>query len=149
MKIELPDHLTARVAEREVFLDLAVGMYAAKRLTLGQAAELAGVSQGELQRELGRRQIPVHYDLEDLAHDLQAAAELEKGSVPKEQPSQPPPVLSTGLRWDAGPSRPSSRIREGCAAVFEWNGVILNSSRQLQSRTVFSPRRAIRSINWG
>ena len=76
MKIELPDHLAASVAEREVLLDLAIGMYAAKRLTLGQAAELAGVPQGELQRELGRRQIPVHYDLEDLAHDLQAAAEL-------------------------------------------------------------------------
>lgn len=63
------------LAEREVLLDLAIGMYAAKRLTLGQAAELADVSQGELQRGLGRRQIPVHYDLEDLAHDLQAVGE--------------------------------------------------------------------------
>jgi predicted HTH domain antitoxin len=78
MKLELPEHLTARLEEQEVLLDLAAGMYAADHATLGQAAELAGVSQAELQRELGRRHISVHYDLDDLAHDLQAAAEIAR-----------------------------------------------------------------------
>jgi predicted HTH domain antitoxin len=78
MKLELPDHLTAKLEERDVLLDLAVGMYAANHLTLGQAAELADVSQAELQRELGRRHIAAHYDLQDLAHDLQAAAEIAR-----------------------------------------------------------------------
>ena len=76
MRIELPDHLAAHLEQREVLLDLAVGMYAAKRLTLGQAAALAGSSQGEFQRELGRRQIPAHYDLDDLAYDLKAAEDI-------------------------------------------------------------------------
>jgi predicted HTH domain antitoxin len=76
MKLELPPHLTARLEERDVLLELAAGMYAADHATLGQAAELAGVSQAELQRELGRRHIPVHFDLDDLAHDLRAAAEI-------------------------------------------------------------------------
>ena len=76
MQLELPDHLVASVNPRDVLLDLAMGMYAAKHLTLGQAAELCSVSQGELQRELGRRQIAVHYDLDDLAQDLEAAREL-------------------------------------------------------------------------
>ena len=78
MKLELPEHLTSRLEERDVLLDLAVGMYAADHATLGQAAELAGVSQGALQRELGRRHITVHYDLQDLAQDLQAAAEIAR-----------------------------------------------------------------------
>ena len=73
MKIELPDHLIAHVDKREVLLDLAAGMYAARHLTLGQAAELAGLPQGSFQRELGRRQITAHYDLDDLDYDLRAA----------------------------------------------------------------------------
>ena len=76
MKIEVPDQFIAQLQPRELLLDLAVGMYAARHLTLGQAAELANLSQGELQKELGRRQIPVQYDLEDLAYDLRSADEL-------------------------------------------------------------------------
>jgi predicted HTH domain antitoxin len=79
MQLELPDHFTGNMQKEELFLDLAIGMYAARHLTLGQAAELAGVSQGDLQRELGRRQIPAHYDLDDLAYDLKAAEKLSRG----------------------------------------------------------------------
>ncbi|MBI3416447.1 MAG: UPF0175 family protein [Verrucomicrobia bacterium] len=78
MQIELPDSLAGKVQKREVLLDLAVGMYAAQHLTLGQAAELANVPQGIFQRELGRRQIPAHYDLDDLGYDLRVAAELAR-----------------------------------------------------------------------
>jgi predicted HTH domain antitoxin len=78
MKITLPDQLVSRVGERGVLLDLATGMYAARHLTLGQAAELANLSQGELQQELGKRRIPVHYDLEDLAYDLRAVEDLSR-----------------------------------------------------------------------
>jgi predicted HTH domain antitoxin len=76
MKLEVPDQYTARLEPAEVLLDLAMGMYASGHLTLGQAAELAGIPQAELQRELGRRQIPAHYDLDDLAHDLRASSEM-------------------------------------------------------------------------
>jgi predicted HTH domain antitoxin len=78
MRIDLPDHLLGELRPKELLLDLAAGMYAARHLTLGQAAELAGLSQLEMQRELGRREIPAHYDLDDLAYDLAAAAELSK-----------------------------------------------------------------------
>lgn len=78
MKLELPEHLAATLAERDILLDLAAGMYASDHATLGQAAEVAGVSQAEFQRELGRRRIPVHFDMADLAHDLQAAAEIAR-----------------------------------------------------------------------
>lgn len=76
MRIDLPDHLANRIDPKDLLVDLAAGMYAARRLTLGRAAELAGLSQLEMQRELGRREIPAHYDLDDLAYDLAAATEL-------------------------------------------------------------------------
>jgi len=78
MNIELPDRFAAQLQQREILLDLAAGRYAASHLTLGQAAELAGIPQAVLQREFGLRQIPTHYDLDDLAHDLSAAAELAR-----------------------------------------------------------------------
>jgi predicted HTH domain antitoxin len=78
MQIELPDSLTGNMQKDDVLLDLAVGMYAARHLTLGQAAELSNISQGDFQSELGRRQIAVQYDLEDLAYDLRAASELAR-----------------------------------------------------------------------
>jgi predicted HTH domain antitoxin len=78
MSIDLPDHLLGQLKPRDVLLDLAVGMYAARHLTLGQAAELAGLAQAEMQRELGRREVPVHYDIDDLVRDLAAAAELSQ-----------------------------------------------------------------------
>ena len=76
MKLEVPDQFTARLDQAEVLLDLAVGMYASGHLPLGQAAGLVGISQARLQRELGRRQIPAQYDLDDLAQDLQASKDL-------------------------------------------------------------------------
>lgn len=76
MQLELPDLLVGHIGKDEIVLDLAIGMYAANHLTLGQAAELAGISQGQMQRELGRRQIPAHYDLDDLTYDLRAANDV-------------------------------------------------------------------------
>jgi predicted HTH domain antitoxin len=78
MKIELPDQFAAQIGQKDLLIDLATGMYAARHLSLGQAAELANLSQGEMQRELGRRQIPAQYDLDDLAHDIHAAAEVAR-----------------------------------------------------------------------
>lgn len=78
MQIELPDSMAGKMDAEEVLLDLAVGMYVGRHLSLGQAAELARISQGEFQRVLGRQQIPAHYGLDDLAYDLRAVAELAR-----------------------------------------------------------------------
>jgi predicted HTH domain antitoxin len=76
MEVTLPADLEAKVRPEELRLDLAVGMYAARRVTLGRAAEVAGLTQLDFQRELGRRKVPLHYDLEDWAVDVQAVREL-------------------------------------------------------------------------
>lgn len=57
-------------------LHLAIGAFAAEEVTLGQAAEIAGVSQTELMRELSRRRIPLHYDCGEFAEDLRTIASL-------------------------------------------------------------------------
>ena len=46
-------------------------------MTLGQGAEATGQSQDEFMRELGRRKIPLHYGVEDLAQDLVTVENLE------------------------------------------------------------------------
>jgi predicted HTH domain antitoxin len=70
MNITLPEPLEARLTPSQAALHLAIGLFAAEEVTLGQAAEAAGVSQGEFMRELGRRKIPLHYGVEDFAQDL-------------------------------------------------------------------------------
>ena len=77
MQIELPASL-AKMDEEEVLLDLAVGMYVARHLTLGQGGGVGEDFAGDFQRALGRQQIPAHFDLGDLANDLQVAAELAR-----------------------------------------------------------------------
>lgn len=78
MNLVLPARLEQEIDPAQARLDLAVGMYSSGRVTMGRAAEVAAMSIPAFQRELGRRQIPVNYSAEDLAYDLQAAAELAR-----------------------------------------------------------------------
>ncbi len=78
MNVALPERLEGKLNPEEVRLDLAVGIYSSGRVTLGMAAEVAGMSVPEFQRELGRRRIPVNYGKEDLAYDLEAADKLSR-----------------------------------------------------------------------
>lgn len=75
MTIALPAPLEARLTPRQAALHLAIGLFAAEEVTLGQAAEAADISQAEFMRELGARKIPLHYGVEDFAADL---ATIEK-----------------------------------------------------------------------
>jgi len=58
------------LSREQVLLDLAVGLYSESRVTLGRAARVAGISPAEFMKELGRRQVPMHYDVGDLVADL-------------------------------------------------------------------------------
>ena len=76
MTIELPPGMESHLRAEDLLLDLALGMYASDRVTLGRAAEIAGITQLDFQGELGRRRIPQHYDRDELAADLQAVREI-------------------------------------------------------------------------
>jgi predicted HTH domain antitoxin len=78
MELTLPKPLEARVTERVAALGLAIGMFVTEEATLGQAAEIAGLSQAEMLKELGRRRIAIHYGPEELAEDLQTLDAFRK-----------------------------------------------------------------------
>jgi predicted HTH domain antitoxin len=59
-------------------LHLAIGSFVTEESTLGQAAEVAGLTQADFLRELGRRHIPIHYGADELREDLQAVEALAR-----------------------------------------------------------------------
>jgi predicted HTH domain antitoxin len=75
MPLTVSDELlrTAHLTEAELSHEIAVTLFQQGRLTLGQAAEFAGLTQLDMQRLLASRQIPLHYGTEDLEHDLATA----------------------------------------------------------------------------
>lgn len=80
MIIEIPDDVFVKTAhsEEEVKRDIFAFLYQKRVLTLERAAVLAGVTRLDFQRLLADRNIPIHYDLEDLEMDLRHLAEMER-----------------------------------------------------------------------
>ena len=80
MTIEIQDEALRglNLTEPQALLDLAVGLFTERRVTLGRAVEVARWTQLDFQRELSRRGIPIHYDVEDLQADLQTLAALRE-----------------------------------------------------------------------
>ena len=70
MELTLPKHLEERLTPRDAALHLAIGLFVSEEATLGQASKTAGLSQSEFLRELGLRQIPIHYGDSELTEDL-------------------------------------------------------------------------------
>jgi predicted HTH domain antitoxin len=76
LTLEIPDevsqamHLPPPEAEARLRLELAISLYAQQILSLGKAAELAGVSRWELNATLAKRGVAMHYGPEDLAEDV-------------------------------------------------------------------------------
>ena len=78
MQLILPGAVESRFSQREASLHLAIGLFVSEEVTLGQAAEIAGQTQAAFMKELGRRRIPMHYGMEELAEDLRT---VESGTV--------------------------------------------------------------------
>ena len=78
MTIELPDreisglHLTPE----QMRVELAVGLYAGRRVSLGRAARIAGVSYSDFMHAIGHRDLCINYTVEDALHDMAMADEL-------------------------------------------------------------------------
>jgi predicted HTH domain antitoxin len=74
--LRLPERIEERLSPQSTALHLAIGLFVAEEATLGQAAEVAGLTQADFLRELGRKKISIHYGAEELRQDLQAVDEL-------------------------------------------------------------------------
>jgi predicted HTH domain antitoxin len=67
---------TVKLAERDALADIAIGLYKREEISLGRAAEIAGLSTVEFMSELARRHIPMNYDVPDLRSDLTTLKKL-------------------------------------------------------------------------
>ena len=65
----------AKISPAELKIDIAVHLYEQKKLSMGQAKRLAGLNQLEFQKEMAKRNVYVHFTIEDVKNDL---ANLEK-----------------------------------------------------------------------
>ena len=65
------------MTERELKQELALSLYAARKVTIVQAADIAGAGFFDFQGLLRERKIPQHYGVQDLEDDLQTLRELK------------------------------------------------------------------------
>lgn len=60
----------------EMLIELATHLYAVKRLSMGKARRLANLDLMSFQKELAKRNIYIHYTVEDLRNDVAALDRL-------------------------------------------------------------------------
>jgi len=65
-----------KLSPEEVMRDLAMGLFADRKATLGQAALIANMSQEAFMAILAERGISLHYDVGDFESDLKTLNEL-------------------------------------------------------------------------
>jgi predicted HTH domain antitoxin len=94
MSVVISDDLlhTIRMTETELLQELAVLLYQKEKLTLGQASELARMSQLQFQLLLASRQIPIHYDVAEFEADLKTLHDISLLSSQTRCPSQTPGI---------------------------------------------------------
>jgi len=72
MIIDISDSILAKanLTAAEIRLRLAILLFQEESLTLGQASKLANLHQIQFQKELAKRDIPIHYGMEEFKRDL-------------------------------------------------------------------------------
>jgi predicted HTH domain antitoxin len=80
MVITISDEVlkAAKLDEPGLKRELAAALFERERLTMGQAARLAELSQLEFQRLLAERSIAVHYGPDELQQDLNTLRDLRR-----------------------------------------------------------------------
>ena len=68
----------AHATPDELRVELAVQLYQQRRLSVGHARELAGMSLWEFRQLLASRRIAPHYDVADLDTDMKTWAKLDR-----------------------------------------------------------------------
>jgi predicted HTH domain antitoxin len=72
MSLVIPDETLryAGMSEAELREEIAILLFQKERLTLGQASQLAQISQLQFQRLLADRKIPPHYGVTEFEEDI-------------------------------------------------------------------------------
>lgn len=76
--LELPRSIldSARLSADELKVELGVLLHQQKRLSIGKARELAGMSLWQFRQLLGSRRIGPHYGIEAYQEDVEALREV-------------------------------------------------------------------------
>ena len=80
MKLHLPDEIIRplNLSADELRTELAIALYAAKKISYGKARKLANMDWYTFRQILDERSIPSHYDEEDFKQDLETLSHLPK-----------------------------------------------------------------------
>jgi predicted HTH domain antitoxin len=72
MTITIPDKalIDAEISPNELLVDFATYLYDKQILSIGQARKIIPMDLISFQMELSKRNIYIHYDIDDLAKDL-------------------------------------------------------------------------------
>ena len=60
----------AEISGSDLLIEIAVYLYGKERLSIGQAKDLAGLDLVSFQKELAKRDVYLHYDINDYYSDL-------------------------------------------------------------------------------
>jgi predicted HTH domain antitoxin len=81
--VEVPEELiraaklSGKSASPEITKILALELFREKIISIGKAAELSGISIQEFMDFAAKRDVPLHYELEDLENDQKTADTLK------------------------------------------------------------------------
>jgi predicted HTH domain antitoxin len=70
---------SAKMSVGDAKLELAIALFSQERLSMGKAAELAGIPVGQFQLQLGTRKIGMHYGVEEALEDKAMLAAMRAG----------------------------------------------------------------------
>lgn len=73
MTFNIPDSALAQanIKPEELLIELAVYLYDKKAMSWGKARKLAGLDEMSFRKELAKRDVYMHFDLEDLKKDME------------------------------------------------------------------------------
>ena len=79
MVFTVPDPILqqAGVSPSDILLKLAILLFQEERISLGQASKLANLHLVEFQKELAKRNIPIHYGQDQYMNDIQMIENLK------------------------------------------------------------------------
>ncbi len=67
----------ADVSEGQLLEDIAVMLYQKKKLTFGQASQMAKLNYAEFQFLLGKNHVPINYDVPELMEDMETIKKMK------------------------------------------------------------------------
>jgi predicted HTH domain antitoxin len=78
LSLVIPDELlqVSDMTAQELMQEIAIMLFQLEKISMGKAAEVSGMDQVSFQHLLASREIPMHYDVEDLEHDIETLRRL-------------------------------------------------------------------------